>query len=88
MPLLELDEDALKIIAVKVCSVHSEEAKKGMHSAMRLLMPSLCLRQTNHFLPHPGPHRRRGRVVPGPRDDRQAQCQHDEDRDAAGTGHP
>jgi hypothetical protein len=43
MPLLELDEDALKIIARKVCSVDIRQAKKGTNSVMRLLMPSLCM---------------------------------------------
>jgi hypothetical protein len=56
MPLLELDEDALKIIARKVCSVDIRQAKKGINSAMRLLMPSLCLRQTNRAFRQLAPH--------------------------------
>lgn len=56
MQLLELDEDALKIIARKVCSVDSRQAKKGIHSVMRLVMPSLCLRQTNRAFRQLAPH--------------------------------
>jgi hypothetical protein len=47
MSLLELDEDILKIIARKACSVDTVLDNKGTHSPMRLVMPSLCLRLTN-----------------------------------------
>jgi hypothetical protein len=56
MPLLELDEDALKLIAAKVCSVDTKTAKRGMHSVMRVDMPCLSLRETSRVFRLLAPH--------------------------------
>ena len=45
--MLKLDEDVLKLIARKACSVDTALLKKGNHFFMRVEMPSLCLRLTN-----------------------------------------
>lgn len=50
MPLLALDEEILKMIATKVYSVMFHDAINSSHPHMRLVMPSLCLRQTNQTL--------------------------------------
>jgi len=57
MSLLELDEDALKIIARKACSVDSALLKKENHSSLRVEMPSLCLRLTNRVFRQLAPHK-------------------------------
>jgi len=57
MSLLELDEDTLKIIARKACSVDSALLKKGNHFFLHVEMPSLCLRLTNRVFRQVAPHK-------------------------------
>lgn len=47
MALLSLDEDVLRIIAGKSCSVDIERGKRGQHCVVRVQMPRLLLRQTS-----------------------------------------
>jgi len=50
MSLRELDEDTLRLITAKVLSVDHTKAQSENHWALRVKMPSLCLRQTNRTL--------------------------------------
>ena len=46
MPLLLLDEDVLKVVVARACSVDIERSKHGNHCIVRVLMPRLLLRLT------------------------------------------
>jgi hypothetical protein len=47
MSITELDEDTLKLIAAKTFTVDHHKAQSMNHWAIRMKMPSLCLRQVN-----------------------------------------